>query len=210
VLRFIEDAGDQVEILLVLVDHRRDPEHISRMAEYWRGHGVEKFLKYDLNNRGGSLFVDYMQFDEYPERADAIAQYNAMPNKPLCGVPFFSLFVGYDGQYYLCCSDWQKQVPLGSVFDCSFMDVARGKLEAVTYRDRVCATCETDPVNIVTRKLHDVANGDFDEAALPQFFAELEWRWAVARTGIERLDPTLVGWEPPPRDPKRLIPVRSS
>src|SRR5262245_40685054 len=83
VLRFIEVASDQVEIYLVLVDHRRDPDHIQRMAEFWRSHGVDKFLKYNLTNRGGSLFLDHMQFDEYAERADALARYDALENKPM-------------------------------------------------------------------------------------------------------------------------------
>jgi MoaA/NifB/PqqE/SkfB family radical SAM enzyme len=209
VLRFIEVASDQVEIYLVLVDHRRDPEHIKRMTKFWKSHGVDKFLKYNLTNRGGSLFLDHMQFDKYPEREDAIARFDALEHKPLCGVPFFQLFIGYDGQYYLCCADWQKQVPLGSVFDSSAVDIFRSKIEAITYGERVCPTCESDPRNVITKKLHEVATGEADEADLPAFFTELEFKWAIARAGIERLDPTLVGWEPPERDPKRLIPVHS-
>ena len=33
----------------------------------------------------------------------------------VCGAPFRYIFVGYDGNYYLCGSDWKRQVPLGTV-----------------------------------------------------------------------------------------------
>jgi hypothetical protein len=46
----------------------------------------------------------------------------------LCGAPFAYLFIGYDGQYYLCCSDWKKETPMGSVFDESFHSVTAKKL----------------------------------------------------------------------------------
>ena len=82
-------------------------------------------------NRGGSLFVDHMQYEHYPELAEAGAWLAAAVGRPVCGAPFGYLFVGYDGQYYLCCSDWEKQAPLGSVFDKSFVDVAQAKLDLV-------------------------------------------------------------------------------
>ena len=28
-----------------------------------------------------------------------------------------TMFVSFDGLYYLCCSEWRKQAPPGSVFD---------------------------------------------------------------------------------------------
>ena len=46
----------------------------------------------------------------------------------MCGAPFGYLFIGYDGQYYLCCSDWKKETPMGSVFDESFLSVTEKKL----------------------------------------------------------------------------------
>ena len=48
---------------------------------------------------------------------------------PVCGAPFVLLFIGYDGQYYLCCSDWKKEVAFGSVFETSFMAIMGDKLE---------------------------------------------------------------------------------
>ena len=82
-------------------------------------------------NRGGALFVDHMQFEAYPELAEARALRRAARRDPLCGAPFGYLFIGYDGQYYLCCSDWKKETPMGSVFDESFHSVTAKKLAYV-------------------------------------------------------------------------------
>ena len=104
-------------------------------------------------NRGGALFVDHMQYEAYPETETAAPASRRRPAAPICVVPFVFLFVGYDGQYYLCCSDWKKEAPLGSVFDTSFVDLTAAKLDHVLGREPVCKTCNLDPVNRVTEEL---------------------------------------------------------
>jgi len=80
-------------------------------------------------------------------------------SQPLCGAPWGFLFVGYDGNYYLCCSDWRKQASLGSVFDHSFLQVTRQKLEMVVSREPVCKTCNHDPINMLTEELKAMNEG---------------------------------------------------
>ena len=92
---------------------------------------------------------------------------------PLCGAPFGYLFVGYDGQYYLCCSDWEKQAPLGSVFDKSFVDVAQAKLDLVVSRDPVCRTCNLDPINRLTEELRAEAGGDVPPGSADEVLAKI-------------------------------------
>ncbi len=98
-------------------------------------------------NRGGALFVDHMQYEQYPQLTEARELLQANGIQPVCPTPFSSLFVGYDGQYYLCCSDWKKEVPLGSVADVSFADVVLAKLAHSRDRGLVCKTCNLDPLN---------------------------------------------------------------
>ena len=66
-------------------------------------------------NRGGSLFVDHMQYGDYPELAEARSARRR--GHPLWH-PSDTLFVGYDGQYYLCCSDWEKQARSAACSTC--------------------------------------------------------------------------------------------
>jgi MoaA/NifB/PqqE/SkfB family radical SAM enzyme len=205
VVRFNEMAGDACEVIVVIVDHRGDPAHIDRMRRYWAEHGITQAVSYGIMNRGGSLFVDHMQYEHYPELAEARARLAAGVGIPLCGAPFGYLFVGYDGQYYLCCSDWEKQAPLGSVFDKSFVDVAQAKLDLVVSRDPVCRTCNLDPINRLTEELRAEAAGDVPPGAAEEVLAKI-----AADNGIVEGVLGQLGLDVPVAPPtRRRIPVRA-
>jgi radical SAM protein with 4Fe4S-binding SPASM domain len=201
VLRFAEMAEGRCEVRIVLVNHRRDAEHLRAMRAYWRRHGLKLFDTFEIMNRGGALFVDHMQFAAYPEQQQAKALLADTGCTPLCGAPFAYLFIGYDGQYYLCCSDWTKEVPMGSVFDRSFMDVAQQKLDHIESREPVCKTCNHDPLNRVTEKL---CAGD-EEEAVRTLVQEIATTSTAIRGAVdEMMKRAGVGASVPPR---RRIPV---
>jgi MoaA/NifB/PqqE/SkfB family radical SAM enzyme len=207
VVRFNEMSAGACEVVIVLVDHRGDPEHLARMRRYWADHGIQQAISYEIMNRGGSLFVDHMQYEHYPELAQARARLAGGVGVPLCGAPFGYLFVGYDGQYYLCCSDWEKQTPLGSIFDKSFVDVAQAKLDLVVSRDPVCRTCNLDPINRLTEELRAEASGDVPSGSADQVLAKISADNAVVEGVLRQLGLDVP--EPAPAPPRRLIPVRS-
>ncbi len=206
VLRFKEMAKDACRVIMVLVNHRVDPTHVARMRQYWADRGIEHALTYEVMNRGGSLFVEHMQYERYPEHAAARARLAAALGTPVCGAPFVFLFVGYVGLYYLCCSDWEKQTPLGSVFDKSFRDVARAKLDLVVSRDPVCRTCNLDPMNQLTGELRAEAGGDVPPGSADQVLAKITADNKLLEEGV--LGP--LGLEiPVAPSGRRLIPVRA-
>jgi MoaA/NifB/PqqE/SkfB family radical SAM enzyme len=205
VVRFNEMAAGVCEVIVVLVDHRRDPEHVAHMRQFWKDRGIQQSYTYEIMNRGGSLFVDHMQYEHYPELAEARARLAATVGTPLCGAPFGYLFVGYDGQYYLCCSDWEKQTPLGSVFDKSFVDIARAKLDLVASRDHVCRTCNLDPTNRLTEELRAEAQGAAPPGSADQMLAKI----AADNRGTEAMVEQLGLQVPPAPAGRRLIPVRA-
>ncbi|MEM7139519.1 MAG: radical SAM/SPASM domain-containing protein [Actinomycetota bacterium] len=154
ILRFNEMAGDDCDVVIILVDYKDDQDHVDAMMDYWRSHGINKFRSYGIMNRGGSLDVDYMQYETYPELAQAKQIFAEMDGSvPMCAAPFIYMFVGYDGQYYLCCSDWEKRAPLGTVYDETFLTVVNEKLRNVVERTPVCHTCNCDPLNQLTEQL---------------------------------------------------------
>jgi MoaA/NifB/PqqE/SkfB family radical SAM enzyme len=206
VVRFNEMSAGACEVVIVLVDHRIDPEHVARMRRYWADHGIRQAVTYEIMNRGGSLFVDHMQYEHYPELNQARARLAAAVGTPLCGAPFGYLFVGYDGQYYLCCSDWEKQTPLGSVFDKSFVDVAQAKLDLVVSRDPVCRTCNLDPINRLTEELRAEAVGEAPPGAADEVLAKITAGNSVVEGVLQQL-----GLQVPAAPPaRRLIPVRGA
>jgi MoaA/NifB/PqqE/SkfB family radical SAM enzyme len=162
--RFAQDAEGTCKVVIVLVDYKGKPEHTQKMKKFWRGHGLRTFMQFNLMNRGGALFVDHMQYEQFPERAAAEALVaSRTANQTVCTVPFNSVFIGYDGQYYLCCSDWKKEVPLGSVFDESVFSVLERKLGYVMSREPICKTCNLDPVNQVMESLRALDAGEISE-----------------------------------------------
>jgi MoaA/NifB/PqqE/SkfB family radical SAM enzyme len=208
VVRFSAMAEGRCEVRIVLVDFRRDEAHLQEMKRFWRDHGIDRFDTFGIINRGGALFVDEMQFESYPERDVARRLLGGSGPEPVCGAPFGYLFVGYDGQYYLCCSDWKKDVPLGSVFDESFLSVTRAKLAHVTSREPICRTCNHDPLNRLTEELRAMATGDADERDRDALIAEIQHDGQIVRDLLgTMLDAYGPDPETPAKAPRRLIPV---
>lgn len=163
ITRFAELAEGRCTPVIILVDHREDRDHILAMEAFWRERGLKNFHDYSVINRGGALFVEHMQFEQYSEMVKARNDLTDGGAQPLCGAPWGFLFIGYDGNYYLCCSDWRKQASLGSVFDHSFLQVTRQKLAMVVSREPVCKTCNHDPVNMLTEELRALKDGEVSE-----------------------------------------------
>jgi MoaA/NifB/PqqE/SkfB family radical SAM enzyme len=191
VVRFAEMAhedGDRCQVRIVLVNHRRSSEHMAKMTSFWRERGLKHFLGFNIMNRGGTLFVDEMQYTSFSERAEAERMLRARDANPVCSAPFVLLFIGYDGQYYLCCSDWKKEVAFGSVFDTSFMAIMGDKLERAESRQPICKNCNHDPVNRLTEALRDRASGDIDDAAVELLLEELIDHDRTSRTIVRDLE----------------------
>jgi MoaA/NifB/PqqE/SkfB family radical SAM enzyme len=209
VVRFKELAGDACEVIIVLVDHRRDRTHLEAMRQYWGDLGMRAFMEYEIMNRGGALFVDHMQFDEYPQLTEARELLAARSVEAVCPTPFAYLFIGYDGQYYLCCSDWKKEAPLGSVADNSFADVMVAKLEHARTRQPVCKTCNLDPLNKLTEALRARDAGEADAPDVDALIEKIQNMTTFSLTEIEAITgrpaPPLVARVAEPA--RRTIPV---
>jgi MoaA/NifB/PqqE/SkfB family radical SAM enzyme len=206
VTQFIKTAGDRCIVSLVLVDHHQDERHLFEMEYFWRKRGVKRFFTYGVINRGGALFVDHMQYEQMPQLTRALGIFESEGVTPRCGAPFGYLFIGYDANYYLCCSDWKKEAPMGTVFDGSFQDVIGAKLEHVTSRLPVCRTCNLDPVNILTEELAALDAGETTQEKVDEVLTGL----LSSSTHVVEISRKL-GVEPgdAPRKTRRLIPVWS-
>jgi MoaA/NifB/PqqE/SkfB family radical SAM enzyme len=201
VVRFNELAGDSCRTSIVLVDYRRDRAHIKEMVTYWKQQGLQHFVFFDIMNRGGALFVDDMQFESSPYVANAKTLLDGKGGHVLCAAPFVFIFVGYDGNYYLCCSDWKKEVSLGSVFDFPINALVTDKMERVFTREPICKSCNWDPLNLLADELKAVDAGDSDDATREKLLDDM---LATTRTIEERVT-ALEGITPQSR--RRSIPV---
>lgn len=209
VVHFAEMAGDDCEVQIVLVDFKRDREHLREMVGYWKERGLDDFAFFDIMNRGGALFVDHMQYESFPEQADARDLFadRGLEN-PVCPAPFAYQFIGYDGQYYLCCSDWKKEVPFGSVFDVSLIEITGQKLEHVVTRNPICKTCNHDPLNMLTDELRAMSAGQSEYSDAASVADEVSKDQGDIIAAIRKLQ--AAGDEASSRAGRTLIPVTST
>jgi MoaA/NifB/PqqE/SkfB family radical SAM enzyme len=223
VIRFAEMAKDtdcEVQVVLVLHhdvdDVKKKNAHGMKMVKFWRKHGIENFMPFNVMNRGGALSVDHMQYEQYTEVEEARALLAGRDAQPVCMAPFMFLFLGYDGQYYLCCSDWKKETPMGSVFDGSIESVYGPKLEFVMSRSPVCATCNLDPLNRLADEIRALKRGQVDQAQVDKVLDEISAGVAPSRDMFEKLglqeQYDSLEWAPRPKGPsgRRLIPLTAS
>lgn len=201
VRRFARMARGRCKVHLVLVDHRKDPEHIAELKAFWKPLGVRHFLEFDIMNRGGTLSFEEMQYEHLKEVPPAMELLRSAGGGSLapCTVPFTYLFVGYDGNHYLCCSDWEKKVPLGSVFDRSFLDVVEAKLAHVREREPICKLCNHDPANQVADALRTSGPAEATTVAADQT--------AAAQAALATLEQLAPGSTAGSRRARRHIPV---
>ncbi len=207
--RFVNMADGKCEVHIVLVNHRQDQDHTAKMKEFWRKHGVDGFVEYDVINRGGALFVDHMQYESYEERTKARNLMGQCGSQWVCPVPFLWVFVGYDGLYYLCCSDWKKEAPMASVFEVPMLAISEQKLRHLTSREPVCKTCNHDPLNAVTDMVRSVVAGEKPETELDAMVSTFTEQSAQVINSVDlaRNITEQVTTEKLEHKGKRLIPV---
>jgi MoaA/NifB/PqqE/SkfB family radical SAM enzyme len=210
ILDFHREAGDDCDVNIVLVDYKADRDHLKTMVRHWQALGINSFLFFDVMNRGGALFVDTMEFESYPELAAATDALTVDGEVAFCPAPFFFLFIGYDAKYYLCCSDWTKKAPFGTVHDTSFLAIAEEKLAYVANRTEVCQACNWDPVNRLTAQMRDEKVGISDAAATAKLTEELLGASAGVRTMMTHFAPHIAVLPASEKRSAKLIPVRAT
>jgi MoaA/NifB/PqqE/SkfB family radical SAM enzyme len=204
VARFLELAGDRCELHIVLVDHHQDKQYVRRIKRFWVDLGVTHFFPSPMLNRSGTLDVEDMAFADYPEHVTARAMFDAAGVRPVCPAPFAFPFIGFDGQYYLCSSDWEKRSALGNVVEHSFISTMRSRWAFVEARRPVCHACNHDPVNRVTAALRRRARGEYDDDTVDDLVEELVSRTTMMRSLSQALAPR----EDPTASQHARIPVK--
>lgn len=161
VRRNVEAAVQQnpgtCKIMVTIVEFDENEHEIDEIKAFWKKIGINRFNINRVHNRGGyaEQYCQDALNTRYEKEALQILKENKMSH--LCAVPYIFVIVGWDGQYYLCCHDWKKRYPMGSVFDLSIQSVEAKKL--ATTRDRTsCKNCTADPINQIRLALIDREN----------------------------------------------------
>ncbi len=156
ILTFMEANQNRAEVTINMVSHEYNHDKIEAMKDYWRQYGIDNFLVFNQTNRGGAckhgnLFQGNVKYFEEAEAILREAKVSAM-----CSAPFIYLFVGWNGNYYICCNDYRKTTPLGNVFDHSIEEMDAIKKLNLSHGIQACVDCNIDPINKIREKLFEI------------------------------------------------------
>ncbi len=167
-LELNEARGKPVETMVNIVKHDLNAGKIGKYRQFWLDAGVDSFLFFKQNNRGGACDhgLHFIDSDRFRSEAEDILQANDI--SPICSIPYLFVFVGWNGQYYICCNDYRKTTPLGTVFDHGIEEMDHIKKRAYCSEAGIeaCNQCDMDPVNKVREKLFELSAGEADAADL--------------------------------------------
>ncbi len=153
ILDFRDLAGDSCEIFINLVNYSEysDKVNIKKLKQYWRNLGFENFEVMKITNRGGAAgWVEVEGQLNSKERVyELMGEYDI---KGVCPIAFDTAIIGWDGNYYLCCHDWQHDVPCGHVQTHSVADAMQYKLNRfLNDIPEICPQCNLYPPNYLQR-----------------------------------------------------------
>ncbi|HQQ75631.1 MAG TPA: radical SAM protein, partial [Pseudomonadales bacterium] len=178
------------EVWISIVEHDINREKIPAMRAYWESVGVTGVYVFRQITRGGACETGhyFLRSEAYRIEAEALMAQKGIST--LCNLAFIAPFVGWNGQYYVCCSDYEKVEPLGSVFDYSLSDMDTIKKSSIAGGNSACLKCNYDPVNVVREAMFEVENGEAARSRIsnrlavlkeqqvnsPELYTVIDWR----------------------------------
>lgn len=155
--------GGICDIWISLVEHEINYNKREEIKKFWLDQGVNGVFSYRQISRGGACDNGYffLKSDRFVDEALAAMESHGVST--LCNLAFTAPFVGWNGQYYVCCSDYEKKVPLGSVFDYSIQEMDVIKLKSMEKGNAACLLCNYDPLNSIRENFFEKEAGIIDE-----------------------------------------------
>lgn len=165
---FVEINEQRCEMWGAIVENDINYDKIKSIKKYWKGVGIKRFYVATEGNRGGALArgAHYHEADDAKYLVLAKDFYTKNKVEVQCFLPASSIFISQEGQYLMCCHDWRKKLPLGSVFDFSVIEIDEIKTKKLHEANPVCAECDIDPFNVVKESLILIDEGKMSASDL--------------------------------------------
>jgi hypothetical protein len=164
-----DEFSGQCDIWISLVEHEINYGKREEIKQFWENEiGVNGVFSYRQISRGGACDNGYYFLKSSRFVNEAI---DAMKNSgisSLCNLAFTAPFIGWNGQYYVCCSDYEKKVPLGSVYDYSIAEMDQVKMKSILGGNQACILCNYDPLNSIRENFFEREQGIIDDKAFRQ------------------------------------------
>ncbi len=166
ILNFLKIVNGQCKIQMAVTVFDKNKDDIDDIRKNWENEGVSKFFFFEYNNRGGLIDKGYYftQSKKFCGEAKKIMIDNKIPHE--CLTPFMSVFIGWNGNYYLCCNDYKKNYALGTVFDSTIDEIDDRKRNLLNSDCYICGKCDTYPLNIIREYMFRVEKNEATENQL--------------------------------------------
>jgi MoaA/NifB/PqqE/SkfB family radical SAM enzyme len=196
------EPDKRCEVWVSIVEHDINREKIPAMRTYWEAEGVTGVYVFRQITRGGACQTGHYFLRSDAHRAEAEALMASKGVSTLCNLAFIAPFVGWNGQYYICCSDYEKVEPLGSVFDYSLDEMDRIKKDSIYRGNSACTKCNYDPVNVIREAMFEAEQGEAGKSRIanrlavlkqqqhgsPELYAVIDWRAEHAVSTVGAVD----------------------
>lgn len=152
---FLQVNNGRCAVQISIVKNEQNKNKHREMRRFWVDLGVDEDRIEILGQttragacETGHLFV---HTDKFRDQARAIAEENDVVG---CVIPFAVPSIGWNGNHYLCCHDYEKQDPLASVDEINLVDIRHKKISRVLDSDHsICRKCNLDPVSEIQELL---------------------------------------------------------
>lgn len=185
-----QPEGARAEVWISIVEHGANADQLQNMQQFWRERGADQIYCFKLINRGGACASDHLFLRNRHKRAEAEQLMAEHGVSTLCNLAFTMPFVGWNGNYYICCSDYEKLTPLGTVADYSLAELDEIKKASIYRGNTACLNCNYDPLNTIQEVLLQVEAGNKPLRAVknnlailkqyqeqhPELYQPLDWR----------------------------------
>ena len=185
VANLLSVADGRCRVIVVLAGAPDDADRLDAAEAHWRALGATMFHRPAFTNRGGALDGDQLAIGSPRARRVADELLGPIGERPRCATPFVFMFIGYDGRYYLCSSDWRRQAPCGDVASTSIREAAELRLAHLAVRTAPCSGCNFDPGNQV-----EVAWRTSGTEAARERAATLHGQWAAVEARLADMEIT--------------------
>jgi MoaA/NifB/PqqE/SkfB family radical SAM enzyme len=186
---FLKANKNKCKVQISIVKNKENENKHRKMRKFWTDLGIDKNNIEILGQctRAGACETDHLFIgtDRFRHEARKIAEDNGIVG---CVIPFIAPAIGWNGNHYLCCHDYEKKDPLGSVDEVDLVEINHKKLLRVLDSDNsICRKCNLDPVSEIQEFLLRAEKNTPTKQTLNSVIAQLKKR-RIRSTGPELTD----------------------
>lgn len=175
---FLHANNNRCAVQISIVKNEQNKNKHREMRKFWADLGVDgdKIEILGQCTRAGACETDHLfvHTDQFRQEARKIAEDNDVVG---CVIPFMFPAIGWNGNHYLCCHDYEKKDPLGSIDVVDLVEVNEAKFLRVLDSDTsICRKCNLDPVSQIQELLLRNANNIHTKETMASLITRLKNR----------------------------------